>query len=162
RGKAFQYSLLAARQTQALTAYRDAVGHFTRASELLEHGVVEAQVNERIEVLVGRGEAEEEVGHWVDSLHTWKQVLELSQDPLQRARAWANMAYVHVELGRMDAAFENVQAGLEELQDSVGPEAARFRVELRQWSAYVLYLRGRYDETLDLGQNMLTEAQVLA
>jgi DNA-binding SARP family transcriptional activator len=161
RAKAYQYSLMAGRQTQALTAYREAVGHFTRASELIG-GMVDADQATRIEVLVGRGEAEEEIGRWVESLKTWQQVLAVSQDPLQRARAWANMAYAHVELGRVDDVADDVQAGLDDLRESAGAEAARFRIELMQWSAYVLHLRGRNYDVLDLGEQMLAEANVLA
>jgi len=161
RSKAFQYSLIAGRQTQALTAYREAVGHFTRASELLDSDLPDASVTEHIEVLIGRGEAEQEIGHWIESLRTWEQVLGLSQDPLQRARARSNMAYGHVELGRIDEVTEDVRGGMEDLRGIVGPEAARFRLELLQWSAFVLYLRGRYHQVLELGEQMLAEAQLL-
>jgi len=161
RTKAFQYSLMAGRQNQALTAYREAAGHFKRASELVETGEIEADLTARIEVLVGRGEAEQEMGHWAESLKTWEQVLEICSEPLLRARTRSNMAYAHVELGLIDEVAADIQAGLEDLRQAVGPEAATYRLDLLQWSAFVLYLRGRYGETVELGEQMLAEAKLL-
>jgi len=158
RAKALRYSLEAGRRAAGLSSHREALAHFARACELVEHAHEEVDLATRLEALEGRAYAEHGLARWPESVATFRQVLALAEDPVRRAAARNMAASVLLHTGEIPDVLAESEAGLAELASAQGPEAALIRVYLRQKVALVWYLQGRYRKVLALGRLMCREA----
>jgi DNA-binding SARP family transcriptional activator/tetratricopeptide (TPR) repeat protein len=159
RAKALAYSLEAGRRAAALFSHREALHHFTQASQLIETSADQETAEARLAALEGRGHAERELAQWLACIVSFRRVLELSDDPLRRARARGVIAYALQHTGDTVAAVDEADAGLAELDTAAhGPEIQVARLRLQLDKALPWFLRGRFGELLALGQQMLRVA----
>jgi DNA-binding SARP family transcriptional activator/Tfp pilus assembly protein PilF len=154
RAKALRYSLEAGRTAAALSSYREALVHFGRACQVVERGDDLAEPAQRVEALAGRGRAERELARWPESMTSFREVLALSADPVQRVHARGMIAYALLHTGDVPRALAECDAGLIELGQVSGAEAAAARIYLQYLSALVWYLKGRYREVEHLAGQM--------
>ncbi len=162
RVKALRYSLEAGRRAATLSSHREALDHFAQASDLIEHAGEPAAPAVRLDALEGRGRAEQALARWPASMASFRQVLNLLDDPVRRAAARGAIAYGLLHTGDIHQALAECDAGLTELAAAAGPEVAAARLRLQYLNALVWYLQGRYVELLQLGQAMRGVAATLA
>jgi DNA-binding SARP family transcriptional activator len=159
--KALQYSMQAGRRAAELSSYPESHTHFSRAWDIIERNADLANPSTRLEALEGRGWAEKELAHWTDTASTFVQALDLSDDPVHRARARGLIAFAQSHIGDMPRVLDECAAGLAELKGITAPEAITARLILQQHIAVVWYLQGRYRDIVELGQTMTSEALAL-
>ena len=156
RARALQYSLLAGRRAAALSSHREALEHYTQASELIETSNLSIEPAQRLEAVEGRGSAEFALGLWLPLIETCQQVLDLTDEPLRRARARGWIGHSKQRVGDTAAAIHECDAALAELQGApTEPSVVVARLRLVTDKAYILFLQGRFGEQLALGSEML-------
>jgi DNA-binding SARP family transcriptional activator len=158
RAKRLHYSLLAGRRAAQLSAYPQALDHFSRAWELIQQDASFPDVELQVEILQGRGWAETQMARWRDTVATYRQALGLTRDPIARARAYGLIAFSLGHVGDLLGVVEECSAGLAALVGLDGPEVTGARLQLQQMLAATLYWHGRYRELIQLGQVMQEEA----
>ena len=159
RTKAIHYSLEAGRRAAAISAHREALDHFIHACDAIERADDASEPTVRLEALEGRGQAERELAMWPAAIASFRRVLELSDDPLRRARARGVIAYALHHTFDTAAALVESDAGLTELEAAgLGPHAAVDRMHLQYQKALLWFLQGRYTELLNLGNQILRVA----
>lgn len=162
RAKALSYSLEAGRRAAALSAYNEALVHFEKANELIEQVGGQVGKETRLDALEGRGYAERSLAMWDVSVESFRQLLELSAEPLRRARARVTIGFALHHTGDTAGALAESDAGLAELERAgEGSEVEEARLRLLGQKAYLGFLAGHFLQVLDLGQAMLNSAQRL-
>jgi DNA-binding SARP family transcriptional activator/class 3 adenylate cyclase len=162
RAKVLRYSLEAGRRAAALSAHQEARAHFGKACELVEQNGLESDPAVQLAALEGRGYAERELAMWLPSVASFRRVLELTEEPLRRARARGAIGYALHHTVDIAAALAECDAGLAELASApAGPEAAAARLRLQSSKALPLFVQGRFKEMLALGSDMLGVASEL-
>jgi tetratricopeptide (TPR) repeat protein len=160
--KALRYSVQAGRRAAGLSSYREALIHFGKAAELLDRPGATVAIGLRLEVLQGRERAERELARWSESIRTSRQILTLPISAMDRATARGQIAYALLHTGDMSGVLEQATAATAEVAEVSGPDAAAFRLYLRQMFAFVRYLQGCYRELVDFGHELLRDAERLA
>jgi len=158
RAKLLHYSLIAGRRAAQLSAYPQALDHFSRAWELIQHDASFPDVELQVEVLQGRGWAETQMARWRDTVATYRQALGLLKDPIARSRAYGLIAFAVGHIGDLPRVVDECSAGLAELVGIDGPDVTAARLQLRQLLALPLHWQGRYRELVQLGGVMQEEA----
>ncbi len=161
RAKASRFSIEAGRRAVALSAYHEALAHFSRACELIErNGDRDASL--LLDALEGREQAQRELGHWQPCIETSRRLLELCDEPPRCARARAAIGRALEQMGDTAGALAAYDAGLEELDPSDdGPETVSVRLQLLYDKAFPWLLEGRYSEVLRVGRGILEAAERL-
>ncbi len=161
RAKAIRYNLEAGRRAAALSAYRDALEHYRRACDLLERegdGDPEA----RVTALGGRAYAEHQLAMWEPALASFRAALGATDDPLRRAGWRGSIAFTRQQIGDTVGAMQEVDAGLAELERATASTDAGFaRSRLQFQKAFLLFVRGRFRDVLQLGEEILATAEAL-
>src|SRR5262249_60839093 len=88
-----RYSLHAGYRASGLSAYREALGHFVTACELIDELGSNADRTTQLDALRGRARAERELARWPESLESARQILDLSSTAGDRAEARGQIAY---------------------------------------------------------------------
>ena len=158
RAKRLHYSLTAGRRAAQLSAYPQALDHFSRAWETIQQDASFPDVELQVEVLQGRGWAETQMARWRDTVATYRQALGLTKDPIARARAYGLIAFSLGHIGDLAGVIEECSAGLAELVGLDSPEVTTARLQLQQVMAVTLHWQGRYRDLVQLGQAMEGEA----
>jgi DNA-binding SARP family transcriptional activator len=158
RSKALRYSLQAGKRAAALSSYPESLAHFTHAWDIVETDGGLSGLDIRLSVLDGRGWAEANLARHLESVTSYRQVLALSQDAIQRGRARKVIAFSLDHTGAYHDLIEECEAGLAEVADVTGPEAIEIRATLLQIVGLRLYRQGRFTEVLRLGQRIEAEA----
>jgi DNA-binding SARP family transcriptional activator/Tfp pilus assembly protein PilF len=158
--KTLRYSLEAGRHAARLSAHREALTHFTRACTLLNEQGAGADTPRHVEAVEGQGAAQRDLGLWQAAIRTFQAVLELSDDPLRRARAHGAIGRARQQIGETDAALAAFESGLAEI-DRPGdtPETTDIRIGLTSDRAYAHLLQGRFTSALRAGQEILAVAE---
>ncbi|MGE3267421.1 MAG: tetratricopeptide repeat protein [Chloroflexota bacterium] len=154
--KALRFSLDAGRRAAALSAHREALRHFTRACDVLDlHGSSDDAAL-RLDVLQGRGTAEQDLGLWQSAIQTFRQVLSLTDDPYRRAHAHSIIGRGLEQVTDMSSALMAYDAALADLAPVAGePAAERMRLALLYDKAFPYLLQGRFASALEAGQHIL-------
>jgi DNA-binding SARP family transcriptional activator len=160
QSKTLHYSMQAGKRAADLSSYGDSLLHFGRALEIIEHSEVQADTDTRLEALRGLGLAESITARYADSVASFRKVLALSKDPIQRGFARQIVAFSLNHAGAFDEVIEESQAGLAELVGVQGPRATRIRVTLQQLIAVVWYAQGRFRDVTRLGEQIVSEANL--
>ncbi len=161
RARTLRYSLEAGHRAAGLSSYREALGHFVTACDLID-GVREgAELTTQLAALRGRARAERELARWPESLESARQILDRSSSALDRAEARGQIAYALLHIGDMSGVLDETRSATAELAVASGPEVVGMRMYFRQMIALVRYLQGRYREIVELGQELLREAEEL-
>jgi DNA-binding SARP family transcriptional activator/Tfp pilus assembly protein PilF len=158
RAKRLHYNLIAGRRAAHLSAYPQALDHFSRAWEIIQQDASFPDVELQVEVLQGRGWAETQMARWRDTIATYRQALGLIQDPLARSRAYGLIGFAFAHVGDLLQVGEECSSGLAELVGQDGPEVTSARLQLQQVLAGTLHWQGHYRELVQLGQAMQAEA----
>jgi DNA-binding SARP family transcriptional activator/predicted ATPase/class 3 adenylate cyclase len=154
QAKALRFSLAAGRRATALAAHREALDHFSRACELAHRGA-DGDPDTRLDALNGRGQALLRLGQWNDCIRELRELCDVTGQP--HRRAWARVAISRAlsQLGDSEAVLEEIEIGLSECGDPAPPETVEARLWLRYNQAFIWYLRGRYRDLYDLGNEIL-------
>lgn len=159
RSKALKYSMLAGRQAANLSSYPEALTYFTRSWELMDLDSSLSDPILRLEAIEGRGWAEAALAKWTETISTFRQALELSDDPVRRARAHGLIAFTLGHTGDIAGRIMECEAGLTELAGIPGAAATTVRLQLQQLIALAWYLRGHYRDVAALGLEMKRESE---
>ena len=167
REKAFRYSIAAGRHAAALSANREALVHFTHASELAERergGPAPAPgatlpIDARVVAYEGRAWAERQLGMWVACITSCQTILELSTDPVQRARMRSMICRALRSLGDTQQSMVEAETGLAELRTAdETTDVASARIQLLYDRAFLHHLVGRSYEVEAIGRQMMEVA----
>jgi DNA-binding SARP family transcriptional activator len=158
RARALHYNRLAGRRAAELSAYPASLAHYRHAADILERHRELAEQDVHLEVLSGRGWAEANVALYPAAVSTYRQVLALSVDPLQRGRARKVIAFALDHTGAFGELIAECEAGLAEVAGAQGAEAVEVRATLQQLIGLAWYLQGRFRDVVDLGRRMESEA----
>jgi DNA-binding SARP family transcriptional activator len=162
RARAFNYSLRAGQAAAALESHREAFQHFETVCEMAASGTVEVDDATRLAMFQGRGTAEGGMGMWSASVATFRAVLEFATERTTRAAARQRICVALHHLGDTAGALTEAEAGLADLgpvSDGVG--AAELRLELQHPLALIWFLKGRFDDVLRMGTDMVELAEQL-
>jgi DNA-binding SARP family transcriptional activator/Tfp pilus assembly protein PilF len=162
RAKAFEYSVAAGARAAAVSSHREAFHHFDRACSLLDSTASRVEESAVLAALEGLGQAQRELAKWADCVETFQRVLQLTPDPLRRARARGVISFALQKLGRTSEALVVADEGLAEIAaapESPATNMARLRLHLDKVVPW--FLQGRFRALLALGQDMLADAQEL-
>ncbi|HEV7666109.1 MAG TPA: tetratricopeptide repeat protein, partial [Chloroflexota bacterium] len=158
--RALRYSLRAGRESAALASNREALHHFEIACEVIDRGAVDVDNSTRISALEGRGNAERSTGIWARCIATFRAVLELATDPVTRATAHQILSFALQHVGDTAAALAEAEKGLAAAAAEPDPhQAAIARIKLQSQLAMLWFLRGRFEDLLQLGNEMVELAQ---
>jgi class 3 adenylate cyclase/tetratricopeptide (TPR) repeat protein len=162
REKALRYSLVAGRRANGLSAYREALRHFTQACELVAEAGDDVDLAVRLDALEGCGRAARVAGAWRQCTERFSELLAICDDPLRRARARNDIARALSSIGQTADALVECNAGLAELEAvEDGPESIAVRLRLQYDLALLHFLAGRYRQLRALADEMLGAAQHL-
>ncbi len=161
RARTLRYSLHAGDRAAGLSAYREALGHFVTACELIDELGSSADRTTQLDALRGRARAERELARWPESLESSRQILDLSSTAIDRAEARGQIAYALLHIGDMAGVVDETRSAAAELAAASGPEVVAMRMYFQQMIALVRYLQGRYREIIELGRELLGEAEQL-
>jgi len=161
RARALFYSMHAGRRAAQLSSHAEALTHFAKACDLIDADEGLGDPSTRLQALEGRGQAEADLAMWSQSQLTFRQALNLSDDPIRRAKARGRIAFTHQHRGEMRLVITECEAALSELAGIEGQAAAAARLYPQQLIAIVLYLEGRYHEVVRLGRTMESAAPEL-
>jgi DNA-binding SARP family transcriptional activator len=160
RAKALHYSLEAGRQAAKLFSHREALQHFDNAAELLSLVEIQLESAPRFEVAIQRAHACRSTGYWSRALEHAREARDLTEDPMERAQSHEICAHALLQMSQGSLAHEEGDAGLAELAKiATDAGTSRIRFSIRQHQAQVLFLRGRGHALLELGGEMLADAQ---
>ena len=162
REKALRYSLEAGHRADAASTNREALVHFTNVVEILE--TLDSPVNPSsyVEGLEGRARAERRLGLWTAAIDTSRSILELTEDPMVRARARAEIASSLNHVGEPTAALQEADLGLAELgAGPTGTASDVVRSHLLALKAYGRFFEGRFAQLLEVGDDMYAAADAL-
>lgn len=158
RSKTLHYSMQAGKHAADLSSYAESLFHFGRALEVIEDEAGHTDIDVYLEALSGRGWAEATTARYADSVASFRKVLALSKDPIQRGFARQEIAFALNHTGAFREVIEECEAGLAEVAGVEGRSATRIRVTLQQLIAVVWYAQGRFREMLRLGHRIESEA----
>ena len=162
RQKSLHYSLEAGRRADALSAHREALAHFAQVCALIERDSTLATPNILLDALDGRGESERNLADWGGCIATGRQIVALSADRSRRARAHNMIGRALLQTGDHAGAIAQFEAGLVELQGAPpGPDNMAARLHLMYQQTFPIFLQGRPDVGLRLGEQMLALAEEL-
>ncbi|MBV9359444.1 MAG: AAA family ATPase [Chloroflexi bacterium] len=161
RTRTLRYSLEAGHRAAGLSSYREALGHFVTACDLIGELGDGTELATQLEALRGRARAERELAYWPESLESARQILDRSSSALERAEARGQIAYALLHIGDMRGVLNETRSATGELAVASGPDVVAMRMYLRQMIALVRYLQGRYREIIELGRELLREAEEL-
>lgn len=120
-----------------------------------------SQTTARLEALEGRGSAERGLGLLPTAVATLRQVLDLTNDPIRRARVRGEIANALLH-SDPDEAFAEVKAATDELEQlGMDATAAAIRLRLQSFEAMYCFMAGHYGEVLAIGEAMAPVAQSL-
>lgn len=158
RSKTLHYSMLAGKRAADLSSYAESLVHFGRASEIIEGDAARDEIEVYLEALRGRGRAESQMAKYADSAASFRKILALSNDPIQRGFARQVLAFSLNHAGAFREVIDECEAGLAEVAGVEGPAAMRIRVTLQQLIAVVWYAQGRFQDVLRLGRQIESDA----
>lgn len=159
RAKALEFTLRAGQRLAAISVFRGALDHLELACQLAGARDIDPDGVQLLEALQGRARAERELAHWEACIATCRLIVERTRDPVIRARAYSTSAFALQKIGQTDAALTAIDHGLVELaQAPAGLETGNSRLRLKLDKAVPLFVRGRFDDLVALGDEMLTEA----
>ncbi len=163
RAKALKYSFAAGRHAAALAAHREQLTHFAQAAELIRAGATYGQKGTSIyvDVLEGRGLAEQSLGRWQACIRTFRQVLEMCNEPIRRAQAYVVIARALHQIGQLPEALDACEQGLLAIADAAGAHEDSVRLQLQYVRAFVLLLQGRHGVVVRLAAQLVTGARRL-
>jgi DNA-binding SARP family transcriptional activator len=161
RTRTLRYSLEAGHRAAGLSSYREALGHFVTACDLIDELGDGADLTTQLAALRGRARAERELARWPESLESARQILGRSSTALDRAEARGQIAYALLHIGDMSGVLDETRSASAELALATGPEVVAMRMYFRQMIALVRYLQGRYQEIIELGRELVREAEQL-
>jgi tetratricopeptide (TPR) repeat protein len=159
RASALRYSLEAGRRARTISANREALTHFTQAVGLFERRGAPAETGQRAEAYEGQGQAQRGLGLWSDAVASFRQVLAVAADPIQRGRAHAEIASALNHMGQTSQALAESDAGMAEISVAGGPAPTGVRSHLLALKAYVWFFEGRFEQLLHLGEEMIAAAR---
>ena len=158
RASALRYSVRAGRRAAELSSYPESLAHFNHAWDIVETAGGLASRDVLLDVLDGRGWAEANLARHVESVTSYRQILALSNDAIQRGRARKVIAFSLDLIGTYRELVDECEAGLAEVEGVTGPEAIEIRATLLQLVGLRWYRQGRFAEVLLLGQRIEREA----
>jgi class 3 adenylate cyclase/tetratricopeptide (TPR) repeat protein len=162
QAKALHYSLEAGRRAAALTLHHEALQQFSRVCELIDRDGVDIDRETHLDVLDGRVAAERAEGLWLQMLATSERLLELTDDPIRRARARTSIGEGRQRTGDLAGAVDACDGALAELDRApVQSDTAAVRLQLLSDKTYLLFLQGRYVEQAAIGAEMLPLARAV-
>jgi DNA-binding SARP family transcriptional activator len=161
RSKALHYNLAAGERAASVTAYAQALRHFSQACELIEH-LQNVSLETRLDALEGRGRAERELYVWPNAVSTFTSILGLTSDTRRRARARSMLVGAMLQF-ETAGVLDRIEEGITELQHAAlsDTETALAGLHLAAMKALIWFLRGKYAVVRAIGGDMLATAASL-